>query len=377
MSRDHSDRRRAGTVIISASWLTAVMAALLSAQSAGEPPRDSGEGGFGLMTNEMAPFSLQLDVIPIPGASDGNGVFEPGERVLAVPTWRNLTEQDIVLSGIAAPPGLEGPPGATYSVMDGSASYGVIAPGGAASCLGTGDCSELQVSNPVTRPVFHWDAVFTEVASAGSSVKHAWTVHLGESFGDVPRSNKNYRFIETLLHQGVTGGCAPGLFCPSAAMTREQMAVFVLASKYGPGWAPQPCQAGSEMFDDVPASSPFCPWIEALVEEAAVEPCSATSFCPTAHVPRGEQAKVIVSAKEPPGFEPAACVPGMERFKDVPASHPQCAWIEAFATHLALGGDGPIDPTCSPDIYCPSDDTLRGDEAAFLVGGFDLRLYEE
>src|SRR6266536_872811 len=51
-----------------------------------------------------------------------------------------------------------------------------------------------------------------------------------EMFNDVPASSPFCPFIEELSRLGITGGCAPGLFCPSASVTRQQMAVFLVKS---------------------------------------------------------------------------------------------------------------------------------------------------
>ena len=58
-----------------------------------------------------------------------------------------------------------------------------------------------------TRPASHWDATFTEDLSSNSIAK-VWTLHVGESFLDVPTSHQFYGFIENLFHNGITGGCA-------------------------------------------------------------------------------------------------------------------------------------------------------------------------
>ncbi len=44
---------------------------------------------------------------------------------------------------------------------------------------------------------------------------------------DVPTSHPFFRFIEALAAAGVTGGCGPGAYCPNAAVTRGEMAVFL------------------------------------------------------------------------------------------------------------------------------------------------------
>jgi S-layer homology domain len=51
-----------------------------------------------------------------------------------------------------------------------------------------------------------------------------------EMFNDVPASNPFCPFIEELSRRGITGGCAPGLYCPTAFVTRQEMAVFLLKS---------------------------------------------------------------------------------------------------------------------------------------------------
>jgi hypothetical protein len=47
------------------------------------------------------------------------------------------------------------------------------------------------------------------------------------TFSDVPVSDPRFRFVEALAAAGITGGCGGGLYCPEAAVTRGQMAVFL------------------------------------------------------------------------------------------------------------------------------------------------------
>jgi hypothetical protein len=49
------------------------------------------------------------------------------------------------------------------------------------------------------------------------------------------------------------------------------------------------------MFTDVPASSPFCRWIEELARRGVVTGCGANTYCPTDPVTR-EQMGVFLSA---------------------------------------------------------------------------------
>src|SRR6266700_1731230 len=47
-------------------------------------------------------------------------------------------------------------------------------------------------------------------------------------FNDVPASSPFCPYIEELARRGITGGCGGGNYCPSALVTRQQMAVFLV-----------------------------------------------------------------------------------------------------------------------------------------------------
>jgi hypothetical protein len=57
-------------------------------------------------------------------------------------------------------------------------------------------------------------------------------------FPDVPAGNPFCPFIEELVRRGVLAGCGGGLYCPSAAVTRQEVAVFISGTfglrLYGP-----------------------------------------------------------------------------------------------------------------------------------------------
>ena len=56
------------------------------------------------------------------------------------------------------------------------------------------------------------------------------------TFADVPNGHPFYQFVEALGASGITGGCGDGsVYCPDAALTRGQMAVF-LAKALGLHW---------------------------------------------------------------------------------------------------------------------------------------------
>jgi hypothetical protein len=74
------------------------------------------------------------------------------------------------------------------------------------------------------------------------------------------------------------------------AVTREQMPVFVLRL-LDPALDPPACI--TPRFADVPASSPFCRWIEELARRGVVAGCGGGNYCPTAPVTRDQMAAFL------------------------------------------------------------------------------------
>jgi hypothetical protein len=221
------------------------------------------------------------------------------------------------------------------------------------------------VSVSGARPALHWDATVLETITPDTlGQEKRWVLHVGDSFADVSLSSPFYRFIETLLHRSVTGGCTPTNYCPTSGSTREQMAVFVLVAKEGAGYAPPAC--GSPMFADVPASSPFCKWIEELARRGIVSGCGGGNYCPGASVTR-EQMAVFVLRTLDPAMSPPACVPP-NIFDDVPETSPFCKWIEELARRGIVGG-------CGGGNYCPTAGVTRQEMGVFISATFSLTLY--
>jgi S-layer homology domain len=187
---------------------------------------------------------------------------------------------------------------------------------------------------------------------------------VGDSFADVASSNAFYRFIETILHKNVTGGCTATTYCPSAPTTRDQMAVFVLVSKEPAGYLPVAC-GSTPQFADVPVTSPFCRWIEELARRGVVSGCGGGNYCPSSPATR-EQMAVFVLRTLDPALDPPAC--GTPVFADVPASSPFCKWIEELARRGVVTG-------CGGGNYCPTATVTREQMSVFLAVTFSLALY--
>ena len=322
-------------------------------------------------------YIMKVDERASGGTSNVNGVLEPGERVTVDPAWTNSYPATAPLPLTGSASNITGPPGPTYTLEDSVADYGTIAEEATSDCFtATGNCYEVTVSGD--RPAPHWDATFDEaLASTGpfgsaQPLSKTWALHVGNSFPDVPQDSF-YPFIENLFHNNVTagGGCGAGLYCGEDPALRQQMAVFLLKSAYGAAFTP-PAATGA-VFDDVPVSSPFAPWIEELARIGVTAGCTVPvppalpSYCPTAPVSRQQMAVFLFKAFQGPNVTPADCV-GI--FDDVPCSSPYSDYVEyQFNTGITAGC------SVSPPLYCPTETTKRKQMAAFLVKTFALQLY--
>lgn len=317
--------------------------------------------GFSLRVQSLQPASpLRVDVhAASAGAHNLNGVLDPGERVLVEPTWRNPSTAPIGFTGLFS--NFAGPAGATYTIAKTNADYGTLSPAQSVDCFGaTGNCYELAVDNPVARPAAHWDTTVDETQSNGDLT--SWTFHVGGSFNDVAQTAPQYRFVETLFHNLVTGGCGGGGFCPSLSVTRAQMAVFLLKAKFGPSYVPPP--ATGTVFADVPLGA-FAPFIEQLFALAVTGGCGGGNYCPGSPATRAQMAVFLLKTDGGPSYNPPPCVTAP--FSDVPCSNGFAPWIQELVARGITAG-------CAPGLFCPGNPVTRGQMAVFLTTTFSLAL---
>lgn len=76
-------------------------------------------------------------------------------------------------------------------------------------------------------------------------------------------------------------------------VTRAQMAVFLLKSKYGTSYAPPDVGAGTG-FTDVPANYWAAAWIKQLAAEGITGGCGTGIYCPDSPVTRAQMAVFLV-----------------------------------------------------------------------------------
>ncbi|HEX4441751.1 MAG TPA: RHS repeat-associated core domain-containing protein, partial [Thermoanaerobaculia bacterium] len=145
------------------------------------------------------------------------------------------------------------------------------------------------------------------VAEANVIAK-GWTLPAcAGSFADVACSDPDARYVQLAYDRGVTGGCStsPLQFCPDAALSRAQMAVFVVKGYEPDGFTPPPCQG---LFQDVACGGPyaaFAPWIEQLYRDGVTGGCATNPlrYCPGNTVGEWE---VLVWLSKAPGASPGS-----------------------------------------------------------------------
>jgi PKD repeat protein len=134
-------------------------------------------------------------------------------------------------------------------------------------------------------------AVFLERGMRGSS--YTPPPASGNLFLDVSAQDFGAAWIEQLYLDGITGGCGGNDYCPGQAVTRAQMAVFLLRAKHGAAYTP-PTATG--LFGDVDLSHWAVHWVEALAAEGITGGCGGGNYCPDEAVTRAQMAVFLVRA---------------------------------------------------------------------------------
>jgi hypothetical protein len=139
-------------------------------------------------------------------------------------------------------------------------------------------------------------------------------------------------------------GCGNGKYCPTAAVTREQMAIFLVRA------FDHPSTTADYFTDDEGRSGESS--INALREAGITSGCgSPTLFCPTRRVTRAEMAIFLDKELKPPATS-------TDFFDDDDGK-----LGESSINRLAAAG---ITGGCGTRKYCPTASVTRGQMAAFL-----------
>ena len=198
------------------------------------------------------------------------------------------------------------------------------------------------------------------VANPGASVQTLPRVFFAD-FLDVSSASAFHGDVERLVRYGISAGCGGGSFCPESAVTRAQMAVFLLRARHGQGWLPPPCGG---IFADVACPGQFADWIEALAADGITGGCGGGNFCPNDPITRAQAAPLLLKAEHGPAYVPPACV---GEFSDVSCPGLFADWIEQLLREDITAGCG-----SAPARYCAAAPVLRQAAATFLIRTFKL-----
>ncbi|MBF0369868.1 MAG: DUF1566 domain-containing protein [Magnetococcales bacterium] len=121
----------------------------------------------------------------------------------------------------------------------------------------------------------------------------------GTVFDDVSADYWAGNFVEDLADQGITSGCDDSNFCPSREITRSEMAIFLLRTKYGSDYTPS--TATGTVYGDISSDYWAASFIEQLYNEGfatdtldTTRECDEGNFCPSLAINRAEMAVFLV-----------------------------------------------------------------------------------
>jgi hypothetical protein len=149
--------------------------------------------------------------------------------------------------------------------------------------------------------------------------------------------------IEWVYAEGITVGCSAERYCPNDGVTREQMAIFLDRA------LDLPATATDYFSDDTGRTGEAS--INRLRAANITTGCSATTYCPTATVTRGQMASFLARAFALP-------LTTTDYFSDDATSTHQADINRVAAAGITTG--------CGPTTYCPTASVTRGQMAAFL-----------
>jgi len=203
-------------------------------------------------------------------------------------------------------------------------------------------------------------SVFTPAPGGGTSAVVVATIDL--PFLDVPPGAFARAEIGAVFNAGVTAGCGLHVYCPTSAVTRAQMAVFLLKASLGSSYTPPPATGG--VFADVGASDFAAAWIEDLYARGVTGGCATNPlrYCPDSSVTRAQMAVFLLKAEHGSSYTPPACT---GEFGDVACPSLFADWIEQLAAEGVTAG-------CGNGNYCPESPVNRAQMAVFLTKTFNL-----
>lgn len=124
----------------------------------------------------------------------------------------------------------------------------------------------------------------------GDNFTYSATPH----FSDVGVNDFGFKWIQKMFELSITAGCGNNNYCPNDAVTRGQMAIFVIRGRLGAAADATFTFPAAPSFTDVPANYPYFKWIQRMKLDSITGGCGTGVYCPDDPVTRGQMAIFIV-----------------------------------------------------------------------------------
>ena len=186
-------------------------------------------------------------------------------------------------------------------------------------------------------------------------------------FNDVLPSDPYFDYVSLMSSYGITVGCqaSPPLYCPTAPVTRSQMAVFVMrgleiatgtALSYPP----------TAYFQDVPTSgvpdSIYFPYVQAIAQLGITAGCQTSPplYCPDQSITQGQMAVFMITGWMLANNLTTFTYPTTPSFTDVPSTDPFFKFVQKMAQLGFWTG-------CGGGSYCESSAVTRDQMAPMIM----------
>ena len=113
-------------------------------------------------------------------------------------------------------------------------------------------------------------------------------------FTDVPTTHQFYQWIQKMRELGITAGCTASTYCPNDAVTRGQMAVFIIRARLRVAAGETFPFIATPFFTDVGVGHLFFSYIQKMREIGVTAGCTANQYCPETATTRGQMAVFII-----------------------------------------------------------------------------------
>ena len=189
----------------------------------------------------------------------------------------------------------------------------------------------------------------------------------GSSFADVPPNHWAYADIEKLYQGGYVVGCQATpvrKYCPEAALSRAEAAVFVERGVHGGGFLPP--EPGSSVFSDVALGTWHAKWVHQLWLDGFTAGCATgpLRFCAEAPHTRAEATVFFLRMLRGKDYVPPE--PGSLPYTDVARGTWYIKWVAA-AYDAGLVQDCEDPANRGDDRFRPEEPITRAEAACMMA----------